>query len=408
MTVTIDDIERAAATIAGDVIRTPTVPAPGLSEAAGCALHLKLENLQLTGSFKVRGARNWLAAFDAADGRGVIACSAGNHAQAVAYFAGRLDIPATIVMPRATPFAKVEKTESYGARVILEGGSFADSLAHSRDLAVSENLTFVSPYDDDRVIAGQGTAGLEMMADAPDLDAVVIPVGGGGLIAGCAIAVKARRPEIEIVGVEVEAYASMRAAISGGAPVAEGPTLAEGIAVKAPGERTLPIVRALVDDVVAVDEAAIESAVEIMADTGRLITEGAGAAPLAAVMRDRERFAGRRVGLLVSGGNIDMRLFASVLLRGLVRGGQMVRLRVQIPDAPGSLATVSRLIGEAGGNIVEIVHQRMFYDVPVKKTEVDAVVETRNAAHAREILAKLESEGLSTRLLGDVAGADGT
>lgn len=404
MTITIADIEAAARTIADDVIRTPTLPAPGLSRETGCDLVLKLESLQLTGSFKARGARNRLAAIDATATRGVIACSAGNHAQGVAHFAGRLDIPATIVMPEDTPFAKVTATERHGARVILEGETFADAQAHTRELAAAENLTFVHPFDDDLIIAGQGTAGLEMAEDDPNLDTVLIPVGGGGLIAGCATALKARHPGIEIIGVEADRYASMQAALAGTSIKGDGSTLAEGIAVKTPGERTLPIVRDLVDDVVSVDEAAIEHAVELMADTGRLVVEGAGAVPLALVMQDPGRFVGRRTGLLISGGNIDMRVYASVLLRGLVRGGQMVRLRVQIADTPGNLAEVSRIIGDAGGNIVEIVHQRMFFDVPVKETELDAVVETRNAAHAAEIVAKLEASGLHTRLLSDVAG----
>lgn len=404
MTVTIADIETAAGVIVGDVVRTPTIAAPGLSREAGCEVYLKLESLQLTGSFKARGARNRLGAIDPATSGGVIACSAGNHAQGVAYFAERMGIAATIVMPLETPFAKVTRTERYGARVILEGESFAAAQSHTTKLAASEGLTFVHPYDDDLIIAGQGTAGLEMAEDAPDLDVILIPVGGGGLIAGCAIALKARMPSVEIIGVEAELYASMQAALNGEDIEGTGATLAEGIAVKTPGARTLPIVKDLVDDMLTVDEPAIEAAVELMADTGGVIVEGAGAVALAAVMEDQTRFAGRRVGLLVSGGNIDMRLYASVLLRGLVRGGQMVRLRVQITDAPGNLAQVSQLIGEAGGNIVEIVHQRMFFDVPVKETDLDAVVETRNAAHAAEIVAKLEDAGLPTRLLSDVAG----
>ena len=407
MTVTIADIEKAATVIAGDVIRTPTVAAPGLSRIAGCDIHLKLESLQLTGSFKARGARNRLGAIDPGTTAGVIACSAGNHAQGVAYFAERMGIPATIVMPRETPFAKVTRTERYGAEVILEGKSFAEAQAHTADLATARNLIFVPPYDDDLIIAGQGTAGLELSEDAPALDTVLIPIGGGGLIAGCAIALKARRPGLEIIGVEAASYASMQAALAGREIAGGGTTLAEGIAVKTPGTRTLPIVRELVDDIVTVEEPAIEAAVEQMADTGGLIVEGAGAVPLAAVTGNRIRFAGRRVGLLISGGNIDMRLYASVLLRGLIRDGQMVRLRVRITDAPGNLAQVSQLIGDSGGNIVEIVHQRMFYDVPVKETDIDVVVETRNAGHAAEIVEKLETAGLPTRLLSDIAGTRG-
>lgn len=404
MSITITDIETAADRIAGDVLHTPTVESPSLSKVVGCDLRLKLESLQLTGSFKVRGARNRFGTLDPETIRGVIACSAGNHAQGVAYFSERMGIPATIVMPRDTPFAKVESTERYGARVILEGDTLADAQVHTERLVADEGLTFIHPYDDDLIIAGQGTAGLEMIADAPDLDCVIIPIGGGGLIAGCALAMKDRNPGLEIIGVEAASYATMNAAINGQMVNSRGTTLAEGIAVKTPGTRTLPIVRELVDDIVVLEEATIEHAVEILADTGRLVAEGAGAAPLGVVMGDRERFFGRQVGLMISGGNIDMRVFASVLLRGLVRGGQMVRLRVQISDSPGQLAAVSRLIGDAGGNIVEIVHQRMFYDVPVKQTDLDVVVETRNASHAAEIVACLDAANLPTRLLSDVTG----
>lgn len=404
MTVTIEDIETAAATIAGDVLHTPTIAAPALTQVLGCDLRLKLENLQLTGSFKARRARNRLGELDPATTAGVIACSAGNHAQGVACFASRMGISATIVMPRGTPFAKVESTERYGARVILEGNDLSEAQARTQEIAAAEGLVFIHPYDDELIIAGQGTAGLEMISDTPELDTVIIPIGGGGLIAGCAIAMKARKPDIEIIGVQVESYATMRAAIDGTPLHAGGSTLAEGIAVKSPGQKTLPVIRDLVDDILVVDEAAIENAVELLADTGRIVAEGAGAAALGVVMENPERFAGRRVGLMVSGGNIDMRLFASVLLRGLVRGGQLVRLRMQIPDSPGQLARVSTLIGEAGGNIVEIVHQRMFYDVPVKYTELDVVVETRNAQHATELVESLERAGLSTRLMSDVAG----
>lgn len=404
MTITISDIEAAAARIAGDVLRTPTIETPGLSRVVGCDLRLKLESLQLTGSFKVRGARNRFGALDPKATKGVIACSAGNHAQGVAYFSERMGIAATIVMPRDTPFAKVESTERYGARVILEGDTLADAQTHTEKLIAEEGLTFIHPYDDDLIIAGQGTAGLEMISDVPDLDCVIIPIGGGGLIAGCALAMKDRKPNLEIIGVEAASYATMNAAITGEEVNSRGATLAEGIAVKTPGTRTLPLVRELVDDIVVLEEAALENAVELLADTGRVVAEGAGAAPLGVVMGDRERFAGRQVGLMISGGNIDMRVFASVLLRGLVRGGQMVRLRVQISDSPGQLAAVSRLIGDAGGNIVEIVHQRMFYDVPVKYTDLDVVAETRNSRHAAEIVACLEEANLPTRLLSDVTG----
>lgn len=401
MMVSIDDIAAAAQTIAGHIAATPTIQSAALSEIAGTTLHLKLENLQHTGSFKARGALNKLLALDSATTRGVVACSAGNHAQGVACFAAKLGFPATIVMPRGTPFTKIERTETFGATVLVEGETLAESEAFTRQLAGRDELVFVHPYDDPLVVAGQGTVGLEMLDAVPDLDVIVVPIGGGGLVSGIAVAAKARRPDIAIIGVEAAAYPSMSDAISGKPPSSGGVTLAEGIAVKNPGAVTRPIVEALVDEIVLLDEAMIENAVELMADSGRLVVEGAGATPLGAVLSRPELFAGRRTGLVVSGGNIDMRLLATVLLRGLVRGGQLMRLRVQITDAPGHLAMVGRLIGDAGGNVVDIVHQRLFYNVPVKQADLDVVVETRNSAHGAEILRVLEAAGLPTRILDD-------
>ena len=403
MTVTLNDIQAAAARLDGSVVHTPTVSAPGLSRAANTPLHLKLENLQHTGSFKVRGALNKLSSLDTATTKGVIACSAGNHGQGVAYFAGELGFPATVVMPRDTPFTKVERTESYGARVILEGETLAEAEAHTHALVESEGLTFVHPYDDPLIIAGQGTVAVEMLADNPQLDTLVVPIGGGGLIAGIATAAKALEPQMRIFGVEAALYPSMRDALDGKSTNVGGITLAEGIAVKTPGSHTLPIVRALVDEIITLGEPEIENAVELMADAGRLVVEGAGAVGLGAVLAAPELFRGRITGLVVSGGNIDMRVLASVLLRGLVRGGQLVRLRIAITDAPGNLARVTHIIGEAGGNIVEVVHQRMFYDVPVKQTYIDAVIETRNTAHTEEIRQKLKAAGLSASTLSDIA-----
>ena len=400
MSITFADIEAACRTIAGTALHTPLVIAPALSAAAGADIRLKLECLQPTASFKVRGAANKLAALLAAgDVRGVVACSAGNHAQGVAYYAGRHGLAATIVMPRGTPFTKVERTAAFGARVVLEGDTLVEAEAHAHALARDEQLTFVHPYDDAAIIAGQGTVAVEMMADAPELDCLVVPVGGGGLIAGIAVAAKALKPGITIIGVKAANYPSMAMALRGEAPAVGSDTLAEGIAVKTPGSLTLPIVRRLVDEIVLVDEAAIEQAVDRMADAACIVAEGAGAAALAAVLDRPKMFAGRCVGLVVSGGNIDHRVLASVLLRGLVRGGRMVRLRVQISDAPGNLARVTRVIGDAGGNIVEIVHQRLFHDVPVKQADVDAVVETRNRAHGEDIRARLEAAGFATRIM---------
>lgn len=405
MTLTLNDIEAAAAVIQGSVVHTPTAPSPGLSRVAGTDLFLKLENLQHTGSFKVRGALNKLSNLPRNEGAGVIACSAGNHGQGVAYFASKLEFSATVVMPKDTPFTKIERTEGYDATVVLEGDSLADAEAFTHQMAAAENLTFIHPYDDPLVIAGQGTIGLEMLADLPQLDTIVVPIGGGGLIAGIATAAKAIKPDIRIIGVETASYPSMRAALASQPIDAGGATLAEGIAVKTPGANTLPIIRELVDRIIVLDEPAIENAVELMADAGRLVVEGAGAVGLGAVLAEPQLFRDSVTGLVVSGGNIDMRVLASVLLRGLVRGGQLVRLRVQITDAPGNLARVTRIIGEAGGNIVEIVHQRLFYDVPVKQTDIDVVIETRNADHTAEIQEKLELAGWPTFALSDVAAA---
>jgi threonine dehydratase len=408
MTITRKDIEAAAAVLQGSVVHTPTTFSPGLSRVAGTQLHLKLENLQHTGSFKVRGALNKLSSLARDKVSGVIACSAGNHGQGVAYFADKLGFPATIVMPQDTPFTKIERTEKYGAKVVLHGASLADAQSHTTELAAAEKLTFIHPYDDPHVIAGQGTIGLEMLADLPDLDAIVVPIGGGGLIAGIATAAKAIKPDIRIIGVETAFYPSMRDALAGDPITAEGATLAEGIAVKTPGALTLPIIRELVDRIIVLDEPAIEEAVELMADTGRMVVEGAGAVGLGAVLAEPDLFADGATGLVVSGGNIDMRVFASVLLRGLVRGGQLVRLRVQITDAPGNLARVTAIIGDAGGNIVEIVHQRLFYDVPVKQTDIDVVIETRNASHTAEIQEKLELAGWPSFALSDMADMPGS
>jgi threonine dehydratase len=404
MTVTIADIRRAAETTAGAVVRTPAVPCARLSALAGCALTLKLENFQDIGSFKQRGALVKLMGLTAEQKRdGVIAMSAGNHAQGVAYHAQRLGIPATIVMPQGTPFGKIERTAGYGARVVLHGDTLDQCGEKVSALAAESGLTLVHPYDDPLIVAGQGTAALELLADAPDLDCLVVPIGGGGLIAGVAIAAKALKPGIEIVGVQAAMYPSMLQALKGERPTSGGETIAEGIAVKTPGALTQVIVRRHVSDILLADEPALEQAVLLLSEEAKLVVEGAGAAPLAAVLSNRGKFAGRKVGLIVGGGNIDSRLYGSVLMRGLVREGRVVSLRVDITDRPGTLAQVARLIGECGGNIIEIQHQRLFRDVPAKRAEIDAVVETRNAQHVREIVERLCAAGFKTRVLGNTA-----
>jgi threonine dehydratase len=402
VTVRLEDIEAAARTIAGKVIRTPSVPAPVLSEKLDAEVVLTLENLQLTGSFKTRGALVKLASLDKTEARrGVIAVSAGNHAQGVAYHARALGIRATIVMPENTPFTKVENTEELGARIVLQGRSLAEASKIADRLARRERLAFIHPYDDPRIIAGQGTVALEMLADDPDLDAIVVPVGGGGLIAGIATAAKALHPRIRIIGVQTKAYPAMAAALRGrkAPPAPAGATVAEGIAVKSPGKLTRVIVRRLVDRIDLVGDPETEAAMQMLINDEKLVVEGAGAVPLAA-LRTRGLPKGcRKIGLVISGGNIDPRLLANVLMRGLAREGRMGRLRIQLSDAPGTLAAVARLIGAADGNIIDIVHHRLFSDVPAKMTEIDVLVETQDSAHFRAVVEALGKAGFTARVL---------
>jgi threonine dehydratase len=407
--VTIADIRRAQAAISGAVAHTPTIRAASLSEMAGCEVFLKLETLHPTGAFKERGALNKLLGLTAAERRaGVVAMSAGNHAQGVAYHARRLGIPATIVMPAGTPFTKIDRTEALGARVVLKGQSLVDARRAADALAEERGFVLVHPYDDPAVIAGQGTIALEMLDDCPELESVIVPIGGGGLISGIAVAAKALSPDIEIIGVQSALYPSMYRVLRGeepGLPV-EATTLAEGIAVKEPGELTRGIVAALVDSVRLVGERQLESAVEIMIERQKLIVEGAGAAGIAELLAEPERFRGRRVGIVVTGGNIDARLLASLLMRGLVRSGRFVRLRAELPDLPGVLSRVSGVIGGLGGNIVEVHHQRLFHDTSVKRAELDVVVETQNRRHVDTIIDALVAAGFPTQLLSASEGGE--
>jgi threonine dehydratase len=398
--VTLDDIRRAAELLRGQVVRTPLIHAPRLSDMLGCELYLKLENQQFTGSFKDRGSYVKLHNLpEDVKATGVIAMSAGNHAQGTAYHAARLGIPATIVMPLTAPFSKVERTRSLGARVVQSGETIDEAAQTARELMEAEDLTFVHPYDDPDTIAGQGTIGLEMLEDRPDLDTIVVPIGGGGVMAGTAIAGQGLKPELDFLGVEAGLYPSMTQAIRGAQPTSGGVSLADGIAVKTPGRLTRPVIARLVRDIVLLDEAEIEAAVCALSEYQKVVAEGAGATPLGAVMQRRQELAGKRVGLVICGGNIDTRVLASVLMRGLVRDGRLVRLRVTIHDAPGVLARISGLIGNTGGNIVEVYHQRLFHDVPVRQAEIDTVVETRNADHVKEIIQALEGGGFRTRVL---------
>jgi threonine dehydratase len=394
MSITIADIEAARDTIAGAVLRTPMLPAPKLSALTGAEVHVKYENLQVTNSFKDRGAFNKLAALDAgARSRGVIAMSAGNHAQAVAYHAARLGIPATIVMPVTTPFVKIDATRAHGAEVVLCGETVAEAQVRAETLARERGLTFVHPYDDPLVIAGQGTIALEMLDEVPALDMLVVPIGGGGLIAGTAIAARARKPAIEIVGAEAALYPSFWNALTGEHRPLGGPTLAEGIAVKNVGVLTLPIVRALVSEVILVDEAHLERAVNAYLTLQKTMAEGAGAAGLAAMLVKPERFRGRRVGLILGGGNIDPRILASIMVRELERDFRIVSLRLTIPDRPGVLGQIATRLGRLGANILAVEHRRLFLDVPAKGAKLDVTVETRDRAHGQEIFEALAKEG---------------
>jgi threonine dehydratase len=356
---------------------------------------VKYENLQVTNAFKERGAYVKLTALSAEErGRGVIAMSAGNHAQAVAYHARGLGVPATIVMPVTTPFVKVAATRGYGARVVLAGETVAEAQVEAQRIAVAEGLVWVHPYDDFDVIRGQGTIALEMLADDPGLDTLVVPVGGGGLIAGMATAAKALKPEIRIVGVEAALYPSLWAELRGEVAVCGGNTLAEGIAVKTVGRMPLAVARTLVDDVVLVDEVHLERAVNAFLTLQKTMAEGAGAAGLAALLASPERFAGRRVGLVLCGGNIDPRILAGIMIRELARAEQIVAVRVTTPDRPGVLGEITTIIGALGGNILQVSHHRTFLSVPAKGTSVDISFETRDGAHAAEIVAALEARGL--------------
>jgi threonine dehydratase len=390
----LSDIEDAQTILDGRILRTPMLPAPRLSELTGAEIFVKYENLQVTNSFKERGALNKLASLAAADrARGVIAMSAGNHAQAVAYHAAKLGIAATIVMPVTTPAVKVAATRAYGATVVLHGETIAEAQARAEEEQARNGLVFIHPYDDPRIIAGQGTIAIEMLEERPDLDCLIVPIGGGGLISGNAIAAKAINPGIEIVGVEAELYPSMWNALHEEDRPCGGATLAEGIAVKNVGKLTLPIIRELVSDVVLVSESHLERAVNAYLTLQKAMAEGAGAAGLAAMLKEPARFTGKRVGLILCGGNIDPRILASIMVRELERGEQIVSFRLTIPDRPGVLGQIASRLGDLGANILEVDHKRLFLDVPAKGARLDVTVETRDHAHAEEIIAALAAEG---------------
>ncbi|HTW26079.1 MAG TPA: threonine ammonia-lyase [Acetobacteraceae bacterium] len=386
------DVRAAAERIAGRVLHTPCLVSDAVSRATGATVTLKLENLQAIGSFKERGAANKLALLSPEErARGVVAMSAGNHAQAVARHASLSGIAATIVMPKFTPLTKVARTAKWGARVVLHGETLAEAAAHADALAATEGLVNVHPYDDPAVMAGQGTLALEMLQDAPELDTLVIPVGGGGMIAGCAAAAAALHPGIEIIGVEVAAYAALAQRLAGQPVHVGGPTIAEGIAVRDIGAQPLAVIRAHVSDVLVVPERVVEDAIALLAEGAKQVAEGAGAAGVAALLAHPELFEGKRVGTVICGGNIDARILANVLLRNLLRDGRLLRLHMEIPDRPGVLADIASRIGGSGGNIIEVSHQRLFAAPSVQAAELEVMVEARDPEHAAEIAASLEA-----------------
>ena len=396
--VTLADIEAAAMAISGKIERTPLRYSRTLSDITGAQVWIKFENLQFTASYKERGALNKLLSLSNAEkAAGVVAMSAGNHAQGVAYHANRLGIPSTIVMPKGTPFVKIEHTRNFGAKVIIHGEALAEADAHARQLEKEQGLTFVHPFDDPKVIAGQGTVGLEIMEDLADFDAVVVPVGGGGLSAGIATAIKARRPAVQVYGVEPAMYPSLSAELRGEEPKVGGATIAEGIAVKKVGRLTAEILRKLMEQVIVVGEDALERAVNLFVTVEKTVAEGAGAAGLAALLEEPHLFRNRKVVLVLTGGNIDTRLLASVLTRSLVREKRITSVRIIGNDQPGLLAKVSTVIGENGGNIIEVFHNRMALDVPAKGAEFDITIETRDARHTQEIIDALEAAGFPPR-----------
>jgi len=387
---TLSHVREAATRIAGKVLRTPTLPSAVLSRLTGADITLKLDNLQAVGSFKERGAANRLALLTAEErARGVVAMSAGNHAQGVARHATLLGIASTIVMPLFTPLAKVSGTAAWGAKVVLHGATLVEAAAHAAYLAEHESLVFISPYDDYAVMAGQGTLALEMFEDGPELDVLLVPIGGGGLISGCAVAAAGVSPRTEVIGVQVAPYSALAQRM--GAPPHEigGSTIAEGIAVRDIGLETRKVIAAHVSDVLVAPERLVEDAISMLAEGAKVVAEGAGAAALAGLLAHKSRFAGKRVGLPVCGGNIDVRIMANVLLRGLLRDGRLLRLRMEIPDRPGVLADIATKIGASGGNIIEVSHQRLFASPSVQSAQLEVMVEARDPVHAADIEAAL-------------------
>jgi threonine dehydratase len=397
MSITFADVEAAASRQAGQVLDTPCVESKTLGQIVGAQVFLKFENLQFTASFKERGALNKLLALHEQGVQGVIAASAGNHAQGVAHHAQRLGLRAVIVMPQHTPTVKVERTRGFGAEVVLHGDTFDQARDHALKLAQEQGLTFVHPFDDPLVMAGQGTIGLEMLRAQPDLDVLVIAVGGGGLISGIATAAKHLKPGIRVVGVQTARFPAMVNAVKGTAHPQGASTIAEGIAVGQPGQLTREVVRSLVDDLVLVEEGDIEQAVLMLLEIEKTVVEGAGAAGLAALLKHPELFAGQRVGLVLCGGNIDPLMLQALIGRGMVRAGRLARIRVGARDTPGVLARITAVVAEAGANIDEVHHQRAFSTLSAQNVEVELVLQTRNPAHVQDVVARLAAAGFEAR-----------
>jgi len=397
-TVTLDaELVRAARErTAGQFIVTPTLSRPALSQMLGCEVFVKYENMQHTGAFKARGAISKLTTLTEAQKKaGVIAMSAGNHAQGVAFHATRLGIPATIVMPKGTPFNKTRKTSDYGGKVVLEGENFTEASAAAQRIAAEHGYTLIHPYDDAHVIAGQGVIGFEMIEAAPELDVIVVPVGGGGLIAGIALAAKAAKPSVEVIGVEPELYPSMINALTRGNQPCAGSTVAEGIAVRDVGQLSIPVVRSLVKETLTVSETNMERGMSIYATMAKTVAEGAGAAPLAALLEYPEKFKGRKVGLVLSGGNVDARMLSSVLMRDLVRVGQVLTLSISMPDRPGSLYTIAGICADLGANVLEISHGRFALDLSANAARLAITIETRDSAHAQHVMDRIRAAGFT-------------
>ncbi len=398
--ITLEDIQKASQLLKGNIERTPFRKAVTLSNIAGIETWIKFDNFQFTATFKERGAYNKLVQLSSSEkNNGVVAMSAGNHAQGIAYHAHRLGIPATIVMPKNTPFIKVEHTKALGATVILEGSTLADAAAFARTLAKQENFVFIHPYDDLQIIAGQGTLAIEMLEDLPDLDCLVVPIGGGGLICGMAIAAKSIKPDIKVVGVETELYPAYKSALDGISRPCGGDTLAEGIAVTEIGTLTLPIIREYVDEIVLVDESALEHALTLILNVEKTLVEGAGAAGFAALLSHPELFKNLTVGTVLSGGNIDSRLLASVLMRELVRDSRITRLRIPIADVPGEIARIADIVAQRGGNFIDLKHHRIFTSLPAKDAVLDIELETRDRQHLEDILDDMRTAGYEVCIL---------